>query len=63
LPGTEVGGGSEVWREALRHANCMRREIVISKARYSCKLLRVPLKLFSLNTSYLFLTSARATLG
>jgi len=26
----------------------MRREI--SKARYSCKLLRVPLKLFSLNT-------------
>jgi len=36
-----------------------------SKARYFCKLLRVPLKLklSSLNTSYLFFASARATLS
>jgi len=39
------------------------REIVTSKARYFCKLLRVSLKLFFLNTSYLFLVSVFATLG
>jgi len=36
------------------------REIVTSQTRYSCKLLRVQLKLFFLNTSYLFLASAHA---
>jgi len=45
LPSNE----SRVWQKASRRANCIGRNIVFLRTRYSCNLLRVLLKLFFFN--------------